>query len=43
MHEEIVKGLSRPLNQKILPTILLYDEEGLRIYDEIITYASAHD
>jgi L-histidine Nalpha-methyltransferase / hercynylcysteine S-oxide synthase len=41
MHEEIVKGLSRPLNQKVLPTVLLYDEEGLRIYDEITTHA--HD
>ena len=37
--DEVVKGLARPAGQKILPTILLYDEEGLRIYDEITTRA----
>ena len=35
--DEIIKGLSRPAGQKILPQILLYDDEGLRIYDEITT------
>jgi uncharacterized SAM-dependent methyltransferase len=39
IRNEIVKGLSRPVNQKILPTVLLYDEEGLRIFDEITTHA----
>jgi uncharacterized SAM-dependent methyltransferase len=37
--DEIIKGLSRPAGQKILPQILLYDDEGLRIYDEITTCA----
>jgi L-histidine Nalpha-methyltransferase / hercynylcysteine S-oxide synthase len=41
-HEEIVKGLSQPLNQKILPTVLLYDEEGLRLFDEIATHADEY-
>jgi uncharacterized SAM-dependent methyltransferase len=34
IHDDVVKGLSQPVNQKTLPTILLYDEEGLRIYEE---------
>ncbi|KAH0839390.1 hypothetical protein J3R83DRAFT_104 [Lanmaoa asiatica] len=33
----IVRGLKAPLNAKTLPTILLYDERGLRLYDEITT------
>jgi uncharacterized SAM-dependent methyltransferase len=37
IRDEILKGLSRPAGQKILPQILLYDEEGLRIFDEITT------
>jgi uncharacterized SAM-dependent methyltransferase len=37
IRDEILKGLSRPVNQKIVPLLLLYDEEGLRIYDEIST------
>ncbi|KAF5360695.1 hypothetical protein D9756_004998 [Leucocoprinus leucothites] len=32
-------GLSRPLGEKTLPTILLYDENGLRLYDTITTDA----
>ena len=35
--DEIIKGLSRPAGQKFLPQLLLYDDEGLRIYDEITT------
>jgi L-histidine Nalpha-methyltransferase / hercynylcysteine S-oxide synthase len=42
LHEEIVKGLSGPLNQKSLPTVLLHDEEGLRIFDEITTDADEY-
>jgi len=37
IRDEIVKGLSRPANQKSFPQLLLYDEEGLRIFDEINT------
>jgi len=32
-------GLSRPSGEKTLPTILLYDERGLRFYDIITTNA----
>jgi L-histidine Nalpha-methyltransferase / hercynylcysteine S-oxide synthase len=36
---QILKGLSRPFGQKSLPTLLLYDETGLRLYDDITTEA----
>ena len=39
IHDEVVKGLSRAVNQKTLPTILPYDEEGLHIYEEFTTHA----
>ena len=39
MSKEIVDGLSRPEGQKNLPTMLLYDERGLRLYDDITTAA----
>lgn len=32
-------SLSHPVGQKTLPTILLYDERGLRLYDNITTGA----
>jgi L-histidine Nalpha-methyltransferase / hercynylcysteine S-oxide synthase len=37
IRDEIIKGLARPAGQKILPQMLLYDDEGLRIFDEITT------
>ncbi|KAH7885435.1 hypothetical protein F5I97DRAFT_1811346 [Phlebopus sp. FC_14] len=37
--DQIVEGLDAPLNKKSLPTILLYDERGLRLYDQITTDA----
>ncbi|KAI0917484.1 hypothetical protein AcW1_007327 [Taiwanofungus camphoratus] len=36
---QIVKGLSQPTGRKWLPTMLLYDERGLRLYDDITTKA----
>ncbi|KAG6331966.1 hypothetical protein ID866_7120 [Astraeus odoratus] len=33
--DEIVHGLSAPRNGKTLPTLLLYDQLGLRLYDKI--------
>jgi len=39
MSKEILDGLSRPEGQKTLPTMLLYDERGLRLYDDITTAA----
>ena len=35
--DEIFQGLRKPQGQRTLPTILLYDEQGLRLYDEITT------
>lgn len=37
--QTIDDGLSRRIGQKELPTILLYDERGLRLYDDITTGA----
>jgi uncharacterized SAM-dependent methyltransferase len=34
---QIVNGLLRPTGYKQIPTILLYDERGLRLYDDITT------
>jgi L-histidine Nalpha-methyltransferase / hercynylcysteine S-oxide synthase len=42
IRDEVIKGLSRPVNQKILPQVLLYNEEGLRIFDEITTQVSEY-
>jgi len=42
IRDEIIKGLSQPAGQKTLPQLLLYDEEGLRIYDEITTQADEY-
>ncbi|KAF9242656.1 hypothetical protein BU15DRAFT_86836 [Melanogaster broomeanus] len=39
---EIVKGLEAPLNAKTFPTLLLYDERGLRLYDKITTDAQEY-
>jgi uncharacterized SAM-dependent methyltransferase len=36
---EIINGLTRPAGKKCLPTMLLYDERGLRLYDDITTRA----
>ena len=37
MSKQILDGLSRPVGQKQIPTMLLYDEQGLRLYDKITT------
>jgi L-histidine Nalpha-methyltransferase / hercynylcysteine S-oxide synthase len=39
LHDEIVAGLSKPAGQRTLPTMLLYDEPGLRLYDGITVNA----
>lgn len=36
---EIISGLACPAGTKRLPTMLLYDERGLRLYDDITTKA----
>ena len=38
----IVCGLSKPAHQRTLPTLLLYTETGLRIYDELTTKATEY-
>ncbi|KAF5344893.1 hypothetical protein D9758_011590 [Tetrapyrgos nigripes] len=37
MRNEVLKSLSRPIGEKTLSTMLLYDERGLRLYDDITT------
>ena len=35
LRDQIVAGLSKPSGEKTLPTILVYDERGLRLFDDI--------
>lgn len=37
--KSIIAGLSMPAGQKVLPTLILYDEHGLHLYDDITTKA----
>ena len=37
--QQILTGLNQPTNKKTLPTLLLYNERGLRLYDDITTEA----
>ena len=39
MRKQIIDGLSLPAGHKTLPTMLLYDTHGLRLYDKITTDA----
>ena len=39
LRDQILGGLSAPRGQKSLTTLLLYDEHGLRLYDQITTQA----
>ena len=42
MFRDIISGLSLPPGQRHLPTMLLYDEQGLRLYDKITTDATEY-
>jgi len=42
MPRDIISGLSLPPGQRQLPTMLLYDEQGLRLYDSITTEAAEY-
>ncbi len=42
LRKQIIDGLSQPAGQKTLPTMLLYDELGLRLYDKITTDATEY-
>lgn len=35
LRDQIVAGLSKPAGEKALPSILVYDERGLRLFDDI--------
>lgn len=35
LRDQIAAGLSKPTGQKTLPSILVYDERGLRLFDDI--------
>ncbi|KAF8621300.1 hypothetical protein AX15_007898 [Amanita polypyramis BW_CC] len=37
LHKQVLDGLSRPIGNRQLPTMLLYDARGLRLYDDITT------
>lgn len=37
--QQLRDGLSRPPGHKQIPTMLLYDERGLKLYDDITTEA----
>jgi uncharacterized SAM-dependent methyltransferase len=37
--QQLRDGLSRPPGRKQIPTMLLYDERGLKLYDDITTEA----
>ncbi|KAI0345952.1 DUF323 domain-containing protein [Trametopsis cervina] len=39
LRKQIEDGLTQPAGQKTLPTMLLYDNHGLRLYDKITTDA----
>lgn len=39
LRRQILDGLSRPAGQRCIPTLVLYDERGLRLYDDITTDA----
>lgn len=35
LREDIIAGLTKPPHERTLPAVLLYDERGLRILDEL--------
>jgi uncharacterized SAM-dependent methyltransferase len=39
LRDEVLAGLSKPAGQRTLPTMLLYDEKGLQLYDDITVHA----
>lgn len=42
LRTQVLAGLHKPQHQRTLPTILLYDERGLRLYDDITTHLQAY-
>ncbi|KAG2101110.1 uncharacterized protein F5147DRAFT_581772 [Suillus discolor] len=39
IQSQVIRGLMAATNEKTLPTLILYDERGLRLYDHITTKA----
>lgn len=39
IRQQILTGLNQPVHERTLPTLLLYNERGLRLYDDITTEA----
>ena len=37
LRDQVIQGLCKPVGEKTLPTMLLYSEHGLRLYDSITT------
>jgi uncharacterized SAM-dependent methyltransferase len=42
IRQQVLAGLTNPIGQRSLPTILLYDEPGLLLYDRITTDATEY-
>nr|BBF98358.1 putative ergothioneine biosynthesis protein 1 [Pleurotus citrinopileatus] len=42
LSQQLLEGLYRPVGRKEMPTVLLYDERGLRLYDDITTKVSEY-
>ncbi|KAL4263281.1 EgtD Methyltransferase Superfamily protein [Pleurotus pulmonarius] len=42
LSQQLAVGLKRPHGEKEIPTVLLYDERGLRLYDAITTEVSEY-
>ena len=40
LRTQVLAGLYKPPNARTLPTLLLYDERGLRLYEDLTTYAT---
>lgn len=38
IRQQIISGLTKPPGEKHIPTIVLYDERGLRLYDVITVH-----
>jgi L-histidine Nalpha-methyltransferase / hercynylcysteine S-oxide synthase len=42
LRETLLNTLSAPAGEKTIPTIILYDERGLELYDDLTTHAGEH-
>lgn len=42
LRTQILAGLYKPSSHRTLPTLLLYDERGLRLYDDLTTHGKEY-